>query len=35
MRQRREGSYDRLASVLSEHLDLERLYQLIGIGKNS
>ena len=34
MRQRREESYDRLASVLSEHLDLERLYQLIGIGKN-
>jgi adenosylcobyric acid synthase len=34
IRQRREESYDRLASVLSEHLDLERLYQLIGIGKD-
>lgn len=32
-RQRREESYDRLASILSEHLDLERLYQIIGIGK--
>ncbi len=31
MKKRREESYDRLASILSEHLDLERLYDIIGI----
>ena len=30
-RRRREESYDRLALILSEHLDLKRLYKIIGI----
>ena len=28
---RREASYDRLAAVLKEHLDMERLYRIMGV----
>ncbi len=32
-KQRKEDSYDRLAAVLKEHLDMDRLYQIMGVNR--
>ena len=32
-RARREESYDRLAALLKEHLDMDRLYQILGVTR--